>query len=71
MQNHYAVERFVQERHREALAIAEVQALRRRATSARRARRWAGLLRWLRAVSAAAVLHPGEGARMAGSVREP
>jgi hypothetical protein len=48
MQNYYAVERFVQERQEEGRAIAELQALRRRAVAARRAERLPGLRGWLR-----------------------
>ena len=48
MQNYYAVERFIQERQEEGRAIAELQALRRRAVAARRAERLAGLRGWLR-----------------------
>jgi len=36
MQNPYAVERFIQDRNAHARAVAELQALQRRATAARR-----------------------------------
>lgn len=43
MQNYYAVERFIKEHNHEARAIAELQALRRRAVAERRAERGAAL----------------------------
>jgi len=52
MQNYYGVERFIQERQQEGRAMAELQALRRRAVAARRAERLAGLREWLRGLFA-------------------
>ena len=46
MQNYYGIERFIQERQQEGRAIAELQALRRRAE------RLAGLREWLRGLFA-------------------
>lgn len=46
MQSHYGMERSIQERTQEARALAELQALRRRALAERRAERL-GLPRWL------------------------
>lgn len=43
MQNYYAVERFISEHNQEARAIAELQALRRRAAAERRAERGTAL----------------------------
>jgi hypothetical protein len=43
MQNYYAVERFIEEHNHEARAIAELQALRRRAIAERRAERGSAL----------------------------
>lgn len=46
MQNYYGMERSIQERTQEARALAELQALRRRALAERRAERL-GLRTWL------------------------
>jgi len=43
VQNYYAVERFISEHNQEARAIAELQALRRRAAAERRAERGTAL----------------------------
>jgi hypothetical protein len=51
MQNYYGMERAIEERTREARALAELQALRRRAVTRRRAER-RGVFGWLRRLSA-------------------